>query len=131
MYLHFFGQPSSLNQSDGTPYYSYNNEPRGTAPTQGSHARRDKPKGKRSIFEVTLNSRAGTQLQPGDPDDNVMWSECRRASSTKSATASEISLEPQIQKKTEFYVQEDGHSETSNPDQIEAYGNNPKSRRYF
>ena len=129
MYLHFFGGSSAgRDPSSGTPYYSYDNQERGTA---AHESRARNKKGKKGRFDVTLNSQMGTQLQPGDPEDNVMWSECRRTSSAKSTTASEIPLEPQIQKKTEFYVHEDGHSETSNPDHMETDGGKSNPRRYF
>ena len=136
MYLHFLKRKSSLNESDHGPYYNtYEGGDRGgrTAPTVGSHGRnRTNHGGKRGIFDITLNSRIEhPQLAPGNQDDNVVWSECRRASSAKSATASEIPLEPQIQKRTEFYVHEDGQSETSHADQIEAVDERgAKSQRY-
>lgn len=122
MYLHFLQRQSSLNKSDPGPYYTYEGNQRGpTVPTVGSHGRNQTiGRGKRGIFDITLNSQIEhPRIAPGNHDDNLVWSECRRASSARSATASEIPLEPQIQKRTEFYVHEDGLSETSHADQIE------------
>ena len=132
MYLHFLKKDSSMNESGNSPYYNtYNEERRRTVPTGGSRGRNRSQGGKRGIFDITLNSRVEhPQLAPGDPDNNVMWSECRRASSARSATASEIPLEPQIQKKTEFYVHEDAHSEGSNGDQIEVDERDPQAGKY-
>lgn len=135
MYLHFSNRRSSLNESDQRAYYTHQErQAGGRAGTIGSHGRQRSNGGKRGIFDITLNSRAdATQLAPGDPEDNVVWSECRRASSTRSATASEIPLEPQIQTKTEFqfFVQSDGHSEMSNGGQIEAVEEGRKPRRFY
>lgn len=64
---------------------------------------------KRSIFDMTVDTKmdAEDSLTYMGTEDNAVWAECRRASSARSGTASEIPLEPQIQKRTEVHVHED------------------------
>lgn len=92
-------------------YHDYSNSDAPYA-SNGSRSNHSRSK-KRSIFDMTVDSKIGTDSVRRShlrSDDNVVWSTCRRASSTQSATASEIPLEPQIQKRTEVHVHEDARS---------------------
>ena len=113
VYLYFFKKSSDQYRSTAAPHEPSDGQR--SATRKGSDQRR-----KRSIFDVTLGSTMGTQL-PGLEAEDHFVSECRRGSSTKSAADSEYPLEPQIRKKTEFYVHEEAEeSGSSNEDDQKA-----------
>ncbi|KAK3725880.1 hypothetical protein LTR37_000028 [Vermiconidia calcicola] len=120
MYLYFRGDTSAsvLGSSENAHGpYGYPNGGTGDHSVEGSRSRRGR---KRSIFDITLDTRNGTrQSRVDQPDDNVVWSECRRASSAQSNTASEAPLDPQIRKKTELYIHEDESSESSHTGRVD------------
>ena len=109
VYLYFFKKSSDQHRSTAAPYEPSDGQ-RSAGTRKGSDQRR-----KRSIFDVTLGSTLGTQL-PGLEAEDHFVSECRRGSSTKSAADSEYPLEPQIRKKTEFYVHEEAEESSSSND---------------
>jgi hypothetical protein len=65
---------------------------------------------KRSIFDTTTDTKHDAEdslTTYMGAEDNQVWSECRRASSARSGTTSEIPLEPQIQMRTDVHIHED------------------------
>jgi hypothetical protein len=64
-----------------------------------------------NLFDTTASD-FGTQLAGENPANNMISSECRRASSAKSTADSDIPLEPGIQMRTNFYMHEEVDSKS-------------------
>ena len=116
IFLHFYRKHSSPNASRASPYYETSAPRRSGSTRNPNHSRR-----MRGLFDMSLGSAMGRsqQLTGRDAENNHMTSDCRRASSSHSMAGSEIPLEPQIRKKTEFYVLEEAESTSDGAIHIE------------
>lgn len=110
IYLYLRGDlGKELNRTHASSSNRYYNNNSGGAYNSNSNRSANTRSHKRSIFDMTNDTKmdAEESLTYMGTEDNAVWSECRRASSARSGTASEIPLEPQIQKRTDVHIHDD------------------------